>query len=150
MFAGGEINVTQGDGSGMVDIFCSSDGGSSRTGSSDGWEGVGGNGGGGGGFKHAVSELSVRRYELAAAVVDHSVCFGGGNIGVGGSDVAGAKRIDCIDTATFAWKKASMMLPRTRLAAGVSRTVNSTGSIRTEVCWGGGRNATVECFEAPV
>ena len=126
VFAGGEINVTQGDGSGMVDVFCF---------------------GSGGALTHTVTEMSVRRYELAAAVADNSVCFGGGNIGVGGSDLAGARRIDCIDVTTLAWKKANMKLAHVRLAAGVSRTVNSTGGAQTEVCWGGGgRNTTVECF----
>eukprot|EP01048_Picozoa_sp_COSAG05_P003096 COSAG05_NODE_138_length_16837_cov_344.961286_4_plen_162_part_00 len=45
----------------------------------------------------SVTELSVRRYELAAASAGHTLYFGGGNGGVGGSDPHAGSRLDVFD-----------------------------------------------------
>ena len=52
----GEVNTTNNDGSGIVDLFCSG-----------AW---------------SVTELSIRRYELASVSIGGKLYFGGGNGGV--------------------------------------------------------------------
>eukprot|EP00663_Eupelagonemidae_sp_cell21sb_P012499 gene12499-biopygen3650 len=82
--------------------------------------------------RREVEELSVRRYELAAASAGPAgpaylikgpytaergertdrtpfkQYFGGGNIGVGGSDSAGAGRVDVYDPHTAAWRRVQL------------------------------------------
>eukprot|EP00039_Didymoeca_costata_P006446 m.90318 g.90318 ORF g.90318 m.90318 type:complete len:390 (-) comp13261_c1_seq3:134-1303(-) len=115
VFAGGEVNVSQGDGSGIMDIFCADENGN---------------------LHHDIGELSVRRYELASANVGGYVLFGGGNIGVGGSDLNGASRVDVGDAMLQKWSKMELPVGRDRLAAAVSEGTK-------EVCWGGGGTTTV-------
>jgi hypothetical protein len=90
IFAGGEVNTSHNDASGLVDTVCGGE-----------WQ---------------VAELSFRRYELAAAALGTKAFFGGGNPGVGGNaDAAG--RVDVFDAETRKWTTASLPTPRSRLAA---------------------------------
>ena len=46
----------------------------------------------------SITELSVRRYELASASLGGLLYFGGGNAGVGGSDPHAGSRVDVFDS----------------------------------------------------
>eukprot|EP00440_Ansanella_granifera_P050657 gb/GFBE01054906.1/.p1 GENE.gb/GFBE01054906.1/~~gb/GFBE01054906.1/.p1 ORF type:complete len:377 (+),score=47.53 gb/GFBE01054906.1/:1-1131(+) len=114
VFGGGEVNVSAGDATGLVDQFC-------VVGDSS-WE-------------HSVAELSVRRYELAAASYGGLAYFAGGNIGVGGTDARGAYRVDVVDPIAGVWRKLELAEPKVRLAAAAGNGY---------VCFAGGDS--VECI----
>jgi hypothetical protein len=140
IFAGGEVNVTHGDASGLVDIFCPS----SSPGSGPG---PGSPTGSPGSLEQTVAELSARRYELASATLGGRLAFfAGGNPGDGRGDPAGSGRLDVLDQTTRAWTTLQLPTPRDRLAAAAVEA-------RGLVCFGGGEGGggvhdVVECYEA--
>jgi hexosaminidase len=123
--AGGEINVSHNDATGIVDIYCGADGESEGE-----WQ---------------VAELSYRRYESAAVTLGSKAYFGGGNPGVRG-DKNAAGRVDVFDVSTYAWSTAELPTPRDRLAAAAVTS-------QSMVCFGGGgggiaQGQAVECLRA--
>lgn len=91
VFAGGEVNTTNNDGSGIVDLYC------------DG--------------QWSVTELSIRRYELASAALGKYLYFGGGNGGVRNFNPLAGSRVDVLDTTTLEWSHIDLPTPRDRLGA---------------------------------
>ena len=91
LFAGGEVNTTNNDGSGIVDMFC--------------------------GGEWSVTELSIRRYELSAASLGGKLYFGGGNGGLRNLNPLAGARVDIFTAATREWTHVDLPAPRDRLGA---------------------------------
>ena len=130
VFAGGEVNTTHGDASGIVDILCAD----ARSSTSAPLR-----------FTRTVAELSARRYELAGVNLGSRAYFAGGNPGVGHGDPSAPGRIDIFDSSTATWSELTLPTPRDRLAAAAI-------AARGIVCFGGGEGGgvthdVVECFQ---
>lgn len=97
LFAGGEVNTTNNDGSGIVDVFC---------------DGV-----------WTMTELSIRRYELSAATLNGKIYFGGGNGGVRNLDPMAGTRVDIFDSAVQEWSHVDLPSPRDRLGAAATEAM---------------------------
>lgn len=91
VFAGGEVNMANTHGSGIVDLYCSGE-----------W---------------SVAELSIRRYELASAELGSYVYFAGGTEGGQDGNPRGGPRVDMFDSATREWTHFDLPTPRYRLGA---------------------------------
>lgn len=91
LFAGGEVNTTNNDGSGIVDMFCAGE-----------WY---------------VTELSIRRYELSAASLGGKLYFGGGNGGERNLNRDAGSRVDIFTAATREWSHVDLPVARDRLGA---------------------------------
>lgn len=140
VFAGGEVNVSHNDASGLVDILCPAAPDApapAAHAAADGARDV------------AIAELSARRYEMASASLGSRAYFAGGNPGAGHGDPSASSRIDVWDASTKAWSVLTLPNPRDRLAAA---SVEALGV----VCFGGGEggggvHGAVDCLrETPV
>ena len=130
VFAGGEVNTTHGDASGIVDVLCAA----ARSSTSAPLR-----------FTRTVAELSARRYELAGVSLGSRAYFAGGNPGVGHGDPSAPGRIDIFDSSTATWSVLTLPTPRDRLAAAAI-------AARGIVCFGGGEGGgvthdVVECYQ---
>eukprot|EP00040_Diaphanoeca_grandis_P019625 m.103756 g.103756 ORF g.103756 m.103756 type:complete len:963 (-) comp27515_c0_seq4:240-3128(-) len=96
LFAGGEVNTTHNDASGIVDIFCNGE-----------W---------------SIAELSTRRYELSSVALGGKIVFAGGNGGDGDGNPAAGARVDIFDGATRSWSTNTLPTPQSRLAAAAVTT----------------------------
>ena len=114
VFAGGEVNVTQNDGSGIVDMFCYG--------------------------KWALTELSIRRYESASAVLKGKIYFGGGNGGEHNLDPNAGTRVDIFDSASRGWTHVDLPSPRDRLVAAATEAGGG------QVCFSGGDGGRLDCL----
>jgi len=91
LFAGGEVNTTNNDGSGLVDMYC--------------------------GGEWSLTELSIRRYELSAASLGGKLYFGGGNGGEHNLNPLAGSRVDIFTSATREWTHVDLPTGRDRLGA---------------------------------